>query len=409
MKRYSLKWLMAGALMTASLTGCGGGGSSASNPAPQQSAGNTVITGTASAGIMYPGTVKVYAVNASGAKGAQVGSAETSVDGKYRAALGGYSGAVDVEASGTYTDEATRRQVTIPSSRPLHALVDKVNETTDNNRVVSVTPLTDLAWHKASTNGTTATTPAAMVTANKLVDDLFKISDIVGTEPVRADNASMATASPESQAYTLALAVISTMSATATGATDNDKMEATIASLETEIEGAEISGSMSSKANSDFATALGADQLSRDFPSAAAQLSGVGKKSQKLTISTSGTLPAGTKIFAIDGTIALPASVSFRAEESGNTVSDVFLLAGLSINDKGSLSAKFLAPQQTLQFIVVLDSSGLGIGIGDFATLTYEVASGATITKADFSFVTGTVAVLDVNGAVIPGVAVTIN
>ena len=51
-----------------------------------------------------------------------------------------------------------------------------------------------------------------MVTSNKLVDDLYKISDIVGTEPVRPDNASMANASQESQAYTLALASLSKMS-----------------------------------------------------------------------------------------------------------------------------------------------------------------------------------------------------
>lgn len=409
MKIYSCSWLMTVAMVVVSLAGCGGG-----NSAPQQEAGKTVINGTASAGIIYPGTVSVYAVSASGAKGALLGSATTSRDGKYSATLGAYSGAVDVEVSGTYTDEATGHTVTIAASRPLHAVVDAVDNTTKNNRVVSVTPLTDVAWRKASTNGTTSITPVAIATANKLVNDLFKISDIVGIEPVRPDNASMANASQDSQAYTLALAALSRMASTAAGTTDSDKLETTLTAMETEMESAETSGSMSQAATGDFATALGMEPLSFEFPSAAAQLSVIGKKSQTLTLTTSGTLPAGIRIYTIDGTIALPVNsatnqlnASLRADSNGKTLSDVLLLAGLATGLGGADPiANFLAPQQQVHFSILLNATGPGIGIGDFATLTYNVASGASVTAADFSIVTGSVSVKDTNGAGISGVTV---
>jgi hypothetical protein len=415
MKIHSFKWwLMAGALMIVSLAGCsGGGGGGSTTPAQPTPTGKTVITGTASAGIIYPGTVNVYAVDASGVKGALIGSATTSIDGKYSVPLAAYSGAIDVEVSGTYTDETTGNTVSIAATKPLHALVDAVNETTNNNRAVSVTPLTELAWRKASSNGTAATTPAAITSANKLVDDLFKISDIVGIEPVRPNNASMANASQESKAYTLALAVLSKMASTAAGASDSDKLDTALSSMKAEIDSAETSGSMSST-NSAFATALSMTSLSVDFPEAAAQLSGVGKKSQKITLSTSGTLPAGIKIYTIDGTIALPVDnagnlkVSFRVESNGKTLSDVLLLTGVA-SGMGAMDplANYLAPQKQLQFSAVFSPSGTGIGIGDFATLTYEVAPGATVTAADFSPVAGSVTAKDANGTVISGMTIT--
>ena len=185
--------------------------------------------------------------------------------------------------------------------------------------------------------------------------------------------------------------------------------------MKTEIENAETSGSMSSTSTSDFATALGTVALSNDFPSAAAQLSDMGKKSQILTLTTSGTLPAGTKIYAIEGTIALPVNnatnqlkVSLRADSNGRTLSDVFLLAGLATGMGGDPVANYLAPQQQVNFVVMVNATGPGIGIGDFATLSYNVANGTTVTAADFSIVSGSVSVKDSNGADITGITVTL-
>ena len=417
MQIQSFKWLMAGAVMMAGLSGCGGGGGSTPAPTTQVPAGNTAIKGTAAAGIIYPGMVNVYAVDANGNKGMLLsGPVLTTIDGTYNAKLGGYSGAILVEASGTYTDEATGKSMTIAPAKPLHALVDKVDETSNNNRVVAVTPLTEVAWRKASAAGAKPTPVAAIANTNKLVGDLFKLGDIVGIEPVRPDNASMANASHESKAYTLALATLSQLAATKTGATDDDKFENLLSGMTKEVEDAETSGRISANASDDFATALGNVSLGDDFPSAKDQLAAIGRKSQTITLATSGTLPAGTKIFAIQGIMALPADpatkqlkVSLRADSNGQALSDVFLLAGDAAGMKGVAPfANFEAPQQQVIFSVLLDASGAGIGIGDFATLTYEVANGFTVSPTDFSLVDGSVMVKDANGSDISGVTLTL-
>lgn len=414
MKIHTSRLILAGALIMASLAGCGGGGgSSAVKPSP----GTTEISGTASVGIIYPGTVKVYALDANGVKGTLLsGSVPTTIDGIYNAPLGGYSGAIQVEVSGTYTDEATGQKVTIPHAKPLHALVDKVNETTDNNRIVAVTPLTELAWRKATATGTKPATTAAIVGANKLVKDLFKISDIIGIEPVRPDSATMANASQESQAYTLLLGAISTMTSTASGSNGVAKLDSLLATLAAEIDIAETSGSMSAATITALTSALASSPLGGDFPSAVNQLARIGNKSQTIILSTSGTLPSETTIYVIQGTIILPADpltsalkVSLRSDENGQTLEDVFLLSGIAEGMDSSFTlANYLPEQQQLEFSVVLDTSTTGIGTGEFATLIYDVAKGATISAADFSLESDSISITDSNGVEISGVTVTI-
>ncbi len=402
MKIELSRLLIAGSLIIAGLSGCGGGGSS------ELPAGNTKINGTAAKGIIYPGLVNVYEVNANGQKGRLLaGSVATDINGKYSAALRSYSGAIVVEASGTYTDEATGRSMTIDPARPLHAMVESVNETTDNNKVVAVTPLTEIAWRKASGNGRSTTVPSNMTSANKLVSNLFKVNDVVATEPVRPDNASMAGASADAQTYTLALATISEMAKSASGSTDTEKLESVISRFETEVEGAETSDSMSSSAISEFTNAMGNVSMSTDFPSAKEKLSGMGRKSQSLTLATSGTLPTGTTIYAIQGSLAVPAKVTFRTDGNGMALKDILSLTGIATG-LGIMDpiANYQGPQQQLDFLIQFDPSKTGIGIGDFATLTYEVAAGNTITAADFSIITGSLFVKDANGNDINGITV---
>lgn len=397
--------LVAGVLMLTGLGGCGGGGGS-SNPPPVT---NTVIKGTASAGIIYPGTVKVYELKADGTKGALLnGSAPTDINGTYSASLGAYSGAIQVEASGSYTDEASGQTVTIDPAKPLHALVEKVDNSSTNNRVVSVTPLTEIAWRKASSNGTVATPPAAIVSSNTLVDNLFKVRDITSVEPVRPDTATMASADQESQAYTLALASISQMATTATGTTHTERLDSVLNTLATEVKDAETSGSMSPAVTTEFSTALGAVSLGDDFPSAKDQLAGMGTMPKALILSVGGQLPAGAKIYAIQGSIALPTGVTLRADSNGRTLEEVLYLLA-SVKELSSLDpiASYLAPQHQLDFIVQFDPTKTGLGTGDFAVLVYDVATGSTITAADFSVISGSVTAKDINGVEISGVTLT--
>ncbi|WP_183354384.1 hypothetical protein [Geomonas silvestris] len=407
MKNFG-RWILA--VLTIALFGCGGSGGGTTVQGGQPAA----IRGTAAAGIIYPGSVKVFAVSPTGAKGALLaGPVPTSIDGTYSASLGSYSGAILVEASGTYTDEATGHSVSIAPAKPLHAMVEVVDNSTHNNRTVAVTPLTELAWRKASGNGSAPTTPAAMTSANHLVDDLFKISDVVGIEPVRADNASMANASQEAQAYTLALSAFSTMCSTAAGATDLDKLESGLSSMETEVAGAETNGSMSTTAISDFQNALAALPLSTDFSAARDQFATVGKKSQTLTLSIAGTLPTGTRIHSVQGNLVLPVNtannllgVSFLTDSTGQVLAKQFEFTDAALAAGGTTSlANFQAPQGMLSFSLVFNASATGFGTGDIATLSYEVVNGATVTAADFALAAGSVKITDVNGVDITGVS----
>jgi hypothetical protein len=371
------------------------------------SAGTTNVSGTASKGILYPGTINIYALDANGNKGALLkGGIATDINGKYSAPLGSYDGAIVVEASGTYTDEATAASLIIPAATPLHAGVDRVNWSADNSRVIAVTPLTEIAWRKANASGSKPTA-ANIGAANKLVGDLFKISDILSTEPVRPDNADMSAATPDAQAYTLALATLSQMASTAAGATAAAKLETVLARMELEVEGAETGNSMSPTAISDFTTAMGAMTLSTDFPAAKDQLAMMGKKSQLITLTTNGTLPTGKTIYALQGSIALPANVSVRVDSTGRALPYAFALAGVASGKGAAPVANYLGPQRQLDFSVQINPATAGIGIGDFATMTFEVAAGATVTAADFSMMAGTFAAKDANGADITGITVT--
>jgi hypothetical protein len=133
----------------------------------------------------------------------------------------------------------------------------------------------------------------------------------------------------------------------------------------------------------------------------------MGKSAQKLTLSISGTLPTGTKIFAIQGSIAVPAGVSIRSESDGKTLSEVFyLLDSVKALSSTDAVASFLAPQQQLDFTVQLDPGKAGMGTGDFAVVMYDVAANTTITAADFSIISGSMSAKDANGADISGVTV---
>src|SRR5512133_1883666 len=105
--------------MLATLAGCGGGGSTP--PA------STTVAGTASKGIIYPGSVSIYAVDGAGKKAATpLKTVPTDTNGQFNADIGVYSGPIVIEAIGTYTDEATAAKVVIDSARPMRAAIDAV-------------------------------------------------------------------------------------------------------------------------------------------------------------------------------------------------------------------------------------------------------------------------------------------
>jgi hypothetical protein len=401
------RWLI---LIVATMLGLAGCGSSSKSPSPV----NTV-KGTAAKGIIYPGSVKVFAVDASGMKGALLaGPVATVEDGTYSATIGTYTGAVIVEASGIYNSEASGQPVIIDPATPLHAMVAEVSNSAGSTFLAAITPLTELAWRHASVDGTAPITPTTIKEANKLVADLFKLSDILGVQPVAATIAAMGNASVEQQAYTLVLATIDKMADSANGATAQERMNTLLTSLAAEVAGSVASGGFSSTVSSSFASASAAiyPQLfpSGGFDAPLGNLTGVGKKSLMLTLATSGVLPVNTRIYSIQGIIRLPVDqisgqpmATLRSAASGETLPGVLVLAGGTTGNSGlGPLANYEALQKQIRFAVTFDLTN-GAGIGDFATLSVDVAPGVTLTAADFSFVSESVKVTDINGVVING------
>jgi len=92
MKGFKISLLLIAILIafTIILTGCGGGGGGGGGKGPS----GATISGVASKGPISGGAVKVYALNADGSKGSQIGTTTTTkADGSYSVNIGSYTGA----------------------------------------------------------------------------------------------------------------------------------------------------------------------------------------------------------------------------------------------------------------------------------------------------------------------------
>ena len=338
------------------LAGCGGGSSS---PA------TTKVAGTASKGIVYPGSVNIYALDlATGTKitPARAANVPTDAKGQFSANIGVYSGPIVIEVTGTYTDEATGNTVLI-NSTPMRAIVSAVSSA--NTRRFAVTPLTHLAATLAL--ATLPVTPGNIVAANEKISELFKISDISAVEPVDSNAAVMADATADQRAYTLALAVISQMAKdnSAGTAADFDQIDALLTNLKSDLT---PSGLGVLFANALTTVTTQPNSVFAGFPDAAAALGTVGTTTLKLTLSAGQTT---AKNIAINGYIKLPAGTSVRKDSYGLLPSNVFSYVG--VGNTPQLSARDTSDSRGINFQLVVSDGFVG---GDFATILVDVSSG---------------------------------
>jgi hypothetical protein len=127
-------------------------------------------------------------------------------------------------------------------------------------------------------------------------------------------------------------------------------------------------------------------------------------------LSTSGTLPQGTSLSGIGGTITLPSGVTVQADASGVVSGSVVTVAGVAA--PGTIVAFYIPANGTTPASVtfaMVSTAAAGFGIGEFATLTCNLASGATPTASDFSL---TFQATDLSGNTVngltPGATVTL-
>ncbi|MCM0080734.1 hypothetical protein L4X63_03930 [Geomonas sp. Red32] len=344
------------------LAGCGGGGS---GTAPASGV-TTTVTGVASKGPIANGTVKIFAINADGSKGLLT-TVPTGADGSYSATIN-YTGPIYLEASGSYLDEATGLTKTIDPATPLRAALASASGTV----AVAVTPLTDLAVQKAAT-----LTPVSITAANQLVSQLFKV-DIIGVQPVAPTQAAFtapATTQPQRD-YALALAALSEMATTSGGVSQTVSTLASALGAGTTLPAAtaqQVTGALSnylaSPNNTTPVTSI-----------AQTNLVNLGGGSVSVTISTTGTLPAGSLIGGIQLTLALPAGVTVKADPSnGALLSGVLTPSGVLSSSSPLGFARYVAAQGSAPATVTLDfAQQNGFAAGQFATLICDYPAGTT-------------------------------
>ncbi|KAF0221582.1 MAG: hypothetical protein FD174_351 [Geobacteraceae bacterium] len=117
-------------------------------------------------------------------------------------------------------------------------------------------------------------------------------------------------------------------------------------------------------------------------------------------LATSGTLPAGTLIGGIGTTtVTYPTTKGLSITDSNVVTSGVGISAG-----------SFLIPNLTIpgQAKFIMANVQPGIAAGEFATLTFSIASGNSPVAGDFVITEGATPVLDTNSVAISGVSVII-
>ena len=369
--------------------GCGGGGGGSTT--------TTTVSGTASKGLLYPGNVSIFAVDAAGVKGASpLATVATDSSGKFSINIGAYSGTVVLEATGTYTDEAKGTSVVIDSVRPMRAAVGGIVSGVARN--IAVTPLTDLACSLAGT-----LTAANVSAANVRISSLFKIADITAVEPVQPSAAVMSAASPGQQTYTLALATISQMAKAANPSATAafSQITSILAAFKTDLDMSASAGMGTANKNAfNAALAVVTSGSMSGFSTAAANLGAAGTGTLILTFTASG-VPNTKLVGGIQGTITLPSGTSVRLDPvvNGAVLSGLFVLSG---NAAGSLLATNASALPAVTFGI---ANATGFSGGDFATLAVDVSSGSP-TAADFTL--GGIRVVDISGADIAGATITV-
>lgn len=346
------------------LAACGGGGTSGTTGGTATPAA-TVIKGVASKGVITNGTVTVYALTASGAKGAQLGTGSTDGSGAYSIAIGSYSGPVVVEAHGSYTDEATGLIKTVPAATPLRAALAGASGTV----TLPVTPLTELAVQQAGT-----LTAANISAANSLVSSSFKL-DIIATVPVAATAAAFqsGSATQAQKDYALTLAAVSqqmqssgtdlstTLSAINSGITSAGLTTQTAAA----ITGA-ASTFIASPANQTGTTTLAGTTLQS-------------LTTMKLSVAVQGSAAATVK--GVQATIELPAGATVRSDAEGKLLPAIITAIGSAAGSSvdGSYAAATAAHPATVTIGLI---STAALSEGRVVELTVDLPPGSTVPSA---------------------------
>ncbi|MBJ6725343.1 hypothetical protein [Geomesophilobacter sediminis] len=341
------------------LASCGGGGGGGTP--------STRVSGVASKGIIKNGLIRIFALNADGSKGALLKETSTDANGAYSASFS-YSGAVLVEASGSYTDEATGATKTIPADAPLRAAVEQVSGTA----AIAVTPLTELAVQRMEDPVSHNVTVAQIAATNAAVSALFQV-DIVGTMPVDALSVTPGASNAQKE-HALVLAAVSQLMQD-----KGEDLPTVIATLKSAI-GSD--GTLDTTAAQEFRGALATFTASAENQTGIVDLlethlADIGSVTRNVRLAVTGT--AGS-IGGLQFQVVLPPGVTVQADSNGNVV------AGSLATASGVFAEGVYASANAWKRgrVGVIVASPTGFAFGPFLTLTCQVAPGAAPANGDF-------------------------
>lgn len=270
-------------MVIVALGGCGGGGSSVSG----SGSGTTTLSGVVVKGYFVSGTVMAYSLE-NGAIKSLIGSASITGQGGYQLSYSGYAGPVLLVATGRYTDEITNKTLPETGDIILQAALPSAAGALSAN----ITPLTELAVRKAGAREG-ALTAANIGYGNDLIENLFKVSDILSVTPVAYSLTALQGATTEAREYTLVLAAISRMSvSSATTAT------AVIGSLFASLAGDIMTSAMATELGAAISAVNSTNLLLDD-------LNSIGGKTIGITFRLSASSP---NISGFQFTLQVPAS-----------------------------------------------------------------------------------------------------
>ena len=348
-------------LLSVALMACGGGGGGGATA----TATRTTITGMASKGPFVKGcSVLVYAVT-NGTRGDVLSRTVTTDDsGSYSADLGNYSGPVMVEVSGSYRDEVTGDPVLVAASAPLRAVIPQAQGVV----TLPVTPLTELAVKRVGSS----LTPDAILAANNLVSEIFKV-DIVNTLPVVPTTKAMATASQAQKDYTLALTAVSQLASESVGLSAPDKLTTALSALSRGISTSGMDSVTISTFESALSNYINSSSNSTGVTDASTtSLVNVGTLTHKYTLSLQGDLAAGF-VKGIQFDLALPEGVTLNINSGDSTLLSSSLATAVTVPADAHLESRYAAGVVT---VIIVTTQGLGSG--GLITLTCNLPAGGS-------------------------------
>jgi hypothetical protein len=384
-------------------SGCSGGkvGGAGTEPAPPpRPPVATTLSGMVSKGPISGATVNVFAINSGIADTtAPIGAGQTVDGGSFSVDLGSHEGPVLVEVTGgTFTDEASG--ATVALKIPLHAVIADAKIST--TITAAVTPMTELAYKKA--RGAGPLTAASINDANASVAIAFGLKDIIGVLPVPGGETD------DQKKYGAACGAFSKL--INDNKKDGESLDDALGRILGQMGGEEENDG---KLSTDSVAMI--DAAVSSFNTGTAGVSGLASGATGTTIvllpsSTMGLLHLATvgipfAMAGIDLTIAMPLGITVDYDQiTGLTAPGVVSISGVAnFGNNNTVVAKYTPAffgTPALLHIVLQNQNGFGLG--EFATVQFNVIPGGLFPPAD-SFIPVNFFAKGLNGVGLIGVA----